>query len=292
MSLFRFAAVAALFLGLSATVSAVAQGDGDDLQPPPVPAATVPYYVASGGEARGPLALDVVLTEIRDGAILPWTPVWKPGLSAWIRAGELQELRDALAAAAPRPPPPPPRTAAASAGPVAGGRLLHRRPAGRCLGRSRPPRSRPPSSAGTVTRSTLVWRPGANGWVSAWDDPDLRALFASKPPEVPLGESMRQLMIGTWQFETDFGNGMVTSSTLHYRPDMSFSGFVTITMSGAGLTTNPVAGRWSVTGAATDRFALTLSPTGGPPGTVQLRVVDRDNLVNETDGGTARRIGD
>ncbi len=291
MSLFRFAAMAALFVGLSAGVSAVAQGDGDDLQPPPLPVATVPYYVASGGVARGPLALDVVVTEIRDGAILPWTPVWKPGLSAWIRAGELQELRDALAAAAPRPPPPPPEPPPPPPDPLPEA-IFYTADRGEVLGPLSAAEIEMAIVAGTVTRSTLVWRPGAAGWVSAWNDSELRALFAARPPEVPPGDAMRQLMIGTWEFETDFGNEMVTSSTLQYRPDMTFSGFVTIAMSGAGLTTNPVAGGWSVAGATTDRFALTLSPTGGPPGTVQLRVVDRDNLVNETDGGTARRVGD
>ena len=85
--------------------------------------------------------------------------------------------------------------------------------------------------------------------------------------------------------------GWSAKSTLEYRPDMTFSGFVTVT-AGAGPTTSPVSGAWSVSGGTSDRFALTLTPTGGKPGTVQIRVVDRDNLVNETDGGTARRIVD
>ncbi len=291
MTLFRLVVAAVLSLGLSAGVPAVAQRDGKDAQPPPPPAATVPYYVASGGDARGPLSLDVVLTEIRDGAILPWTPVWKPGLSAWIRAGELPELREALAAAAPRPPPPPPEPPSPPPDPLPEP-VFYTADGAEVNGPLTPAEIEAAIAAGSVTRSTLVWRPGAAGWVAAWDDPELRVLFAAQPPEVPPGDAMRQLMFGTWEFKTDFGKGMATSSTLQYRPDMTFSGFVTITMSGTGLTTHPVAGGWSVTGATTDRFALTLSPAGGPPGTVQLRVIDRDNLVNETDGGSARRIGE
>jgi len=291
MSLFRFVAVAALLVSLLAGGRAVAQGDGKDVQPPPPPAATVPYYVASGGEARGPLSLEVVLAQIRDGAILPWTPVWKPGLSAWIRAADLMELSEALAAAAPRPPPPPPQPPPPPPDPPPEP-IFYTADRGEVLGPLSAAEIEAAVAAGTVTRTTLVWRPGAAGWVSAWDDPALRTLFAAQPPEVPLADAMRQLMIGTWEFKTDFGEGMVTTSTLAYRPDMTFSGFVTATISGTGLTTHAVAGAWSVTGATTDRFALTLTPTGGLPGTVQLRVVDSDNLVNETDGGTARRIGE
>jgi hypothetical protein len=71
---------------------------------------------------------------------------------------------------------------------------------------------------------------------------------------------------------------------------MTYSGLVTVTMADAAVTTSQVSGGWSVTGATSDRFALTLTPGVGKAGTVQLRVVDRDNFVNETDGGTARRI--
>ena len=290
MTLFRIVVAAVLFLGLSAGVPAVAQGDGDDAQPPPTPAAAVPYYVASQGVARGPLSLDVVLTEIRDGAIAPWTPVWKPGLSAWIRAGDLPELGEALAAAVPRPPPPPPEPPLPPPDPLPE-QIYFTADGQDVRGPFSAAEIKEAVAAGDITRAMLVWRPGAAGWVAAWDDPELRALFDAQPPEVPPGEAMRQLMIGTWEFVSEFGQGMVTRTTLEYRPDMTFSGFVTITMSGAGPTTHAVAGGWSVTGATTDRFALTLSPAGGPPGTVQLRVVDRDNLVNETDGGSARRIG-
>jgi hypothetical protein len=289
---------ALLFLLTADSVAAVAEDAGvagpalaAGAGPPALPDVTIPYYVAEAGEARGPLSLDVVLAEVKDGTVLPWTLVWKPGLSGWIRAGALAELGDALAEATPRPPPPPPQPPPPP--PDLPAEEIYFIAAGEAV---RGPLSEDEIGAaiaeGSITRATLVWQPGMAGWVSAWEVPALRGHFAAKPPEVPLTDAMRQLMIGTWEFVAEYGDGMVANTTLAYRPDMTFSGFVSVTMSGTGLTTHAVSGGWSVTGATSERFALTLSPTEGKPGTVQLRVVDRDNLVNETDGGTARRIVD
>lgn len=260
-----------------------------EVHPPDVPVSTVPYYVAEAGEARGPLSLDVLLSEVRDGTVVSWTLVWKPGLSGWIRAGALPELGEALAEAAPQPPPPPPQPPAPppdlppedvyfiAAGETVRGPLSLDEVAAAI-------------AAGEITRATLVWQPGMAEWMTAWDAPALRGRFATTPPEVPGSEAMRQFMIGTWEFVSELGEGMVATTTIAYRPDMTFSGFVTVTMPGVGPATRAVEGGWSVTAAVQDRFALTLSPAEGSPGTVQLRIVDRDNLLNETDGGTARRV--
>jgi len=282
-------------LAVGGAVQAAAETGGPgiaamDIGPPPPPRATVPYYVAESGKARGPLSLELVVTEIRDGSVLPWTPVWKPGLSGWIRAGALPELADALARATPRPPPPPPEPPPPPPDPpteeiyfIAVGAEV------------KGPLSEDEIAAaiakGDITRTTMVWRQGTSAWVPAWDIPAIRRHFAATPPEVPVADTIRQMMIGTWEFVAEYGDGMVATSTLEYRADMTFSGFVTVTGT-AGPTTSAVAGQWSVAGAAGDHFALTLTPTGGKPGTVQIRVVDRDNLVNETDGGTARRLAD
>jgi hypothetical protein len=286
-------AALALAAGGAGHVAAEAAGPGTasaEAGPPPAPRVTVPYYIAEAGKSRGPLSLDLIVTEIREGTVLPWTLVWKPGLSGWIRAGALPELAEALAMATPRPPPPPPQPPPPPPDPpveeiyfVAVGKEV------------RGPLSEDEIAAaileGDITRATLVWRQGTEGWAPAWDIPAIRGHFAATPPEVPVADAIRQLMIGTWEFVAEYGDGMVAKSTLEYRPDMTFSGFVTVTGS-AGPATNAVSGAWSVSGGSSDRFALTLSPTGGKPGTVQLRVVDRDNLVNETDRGTARRIAD
>ncbi len=258
------------------------------VEPPPPPRVTVPYYIAESGKSRGPLSLDLVVTEIRQGTILPWSLVWKPGLSGWIRAGALPELADALSRAVPKPPPPPPQPPPPPPDPPA--EEIYFVAVGAEV---RGPLSEDEVAAaiakGEITRATLVWRQGTEGWAPAWDIPAIRGHFAATPPEVPVADAIRQLMIGTWEFVAEYGDGMAAKSTLEYRPDMTFSGFVTVT-AGTGPTTNAVSGAWSVSGGTSDRFALTLHPAEGEPGTVQLRVVDRDNLVNETDGGTARRI--
>ena len=110
--------------------------------------------------------------------------------------------------------------------------LLHRRRRGGARTAVRRRRSRPRSP--TAASPARLWSGGPV--LRAGSRPGMTPRSASsllrQPPEVPPGDAMRQLMIGTWEFETDFGEGMVTSSTLEYRPDMTFSGFVTITMSG------------------------------------------------------------
>ncbi len=285
--------VFALAVGGAQKAAAETAGPGpvsNDIQPPPAPRVTVPYFVAESGKSRGPLSLELVVTEIREGTILPWTLVWKPGLSGWIRAGALPELADALSRAVPKPPPPPPQPPPPPPDPPADEIYFV------AVGAEvRGPLSEDEIAAaiakGEITRATLVWRQGTEGWAPAWDIPAIRGHFAATPPEVPVADAIRRLMIGTWEFVAEYGDGMAVKSTLDYRPDMTFSGFVTVT-AGTGPTTNAVSGVWSVSGGTSDRFALTLHPAEGKPGTVQLRVVDRDNLVNETDGGTARRIAD
>ena len=41
------------------------------------------------------------------------------------------------------------------------------------------------SVKGGLTRATLVWAPGMDGWKAAGEVPDLAAVFASVPPPIP-----------------------------------------------------------------------------------------------------------
>ncbi|HEU0221787.1 MAG TPA: SPFH domain-containing protein [Paracoccaceae bacterium] len=43
------------------------------------------------------------------------------------------------------------------------------------------------AAAGSLTRATLVWAPGFEGWKAAGEVPDLAALFAAMPPPPPAG---------------------------------------------------------------------------------------------------------
>ena len=283
-------AVAGAFFAIAALVTAPIPSARAAETPPAMPVAATPYYVATAGEARGPFSLEVVLGEIRGGRVSSWTLVWKPGLSGWIRAGDLPELGDALADAVPKPPPPPPQPPTPPPPDPPAEVAYFVADAGTVRGPLSPTEIGEEIAAGRITAATLVWQPGGEAWQAAGEVPALRDIFERQPPVVPAADSMRQLMIGTWEFVTEFGDDMGARTTLEYRPDMTFSGFVTVQVAGSDPSTHAVAGVWSIAAATADRFALTLAPADGPPGTVQLRVVDRDTLVNETDGGSARRV--
>jgi hypothetical protein len=260
-------------------------------EPPAAPAMAVPYYVAEGGEARGPLSLDVLLGEIRDGAVLPWTLVWKPGLSAWIKAGALPELATALAEAVPRPPPPPPQPPEPPDDPPA--EALYFVADGTT---ARGPFSDAEISAaiatGEIGRNTFVWWPGAAGWTAAGDVPALVGRFIVKPPEVTPAEAMRQLIVGTWEFTPALGEAIGARTTLTFNADMGFAGQVAVTVADAAAEIHTVTGTWAIPEATGDGFVLALTPRNGTSTRTELRVLDRDTLVNSADGGRARRLPD
>lgn len=180
-------AVSALLHAVLLAVAAVAVRPAlaADLPPiPPLPPAATPYYVAEPAGARGPMALAILRDEVAEGAVRPWTLVWKPGLGAWIRAGGLPELATALAAAAPSPPLPPPLPPLPpSAGPVAPAWFVA------IGGEAEGPWSdevlAAAIAAGEVGRETLVWRTGSDDWVAAATVAELAGLFAVVPPPLP-----------------------------------------------------------------------------------------------------------
>jgi len=273
-----------LFLAVMASIRVAVAAE-----PPAVPAAVVPYYVAEGGETRGPLSLEVVIAGIGDGRIVPWTLVWKPGLSAWIRAGDLPELGAALAGAAPRPPPPPAQPPPPPADPPAEARYFV----------AEGDTARGPLSetevfaaiaAGAIGAETLVWQPGLPEWVRAGSLPALAGRFAPDPPDIPAAERMRQMMVGTWEFVPAPGGSTGMRTRLAFRGDMTAAGEVTVAVPGGEPLVQAVSGAWAVAEATAERFTLLLDFAGGEPGRVRLRVVDADRLANETDGGSARRL--
>ena len=264
-------------------------GSGWAAGPPAAPVPAVPYYLAEGGETRGPVSLEVVIAEIGDGRVLPWTLVWKPGLSAWIRAGDLPELAKALAGATPRPPPPPaqppppPADLPADAvyfvaegdvprGPLSEAEVLAA------------------IAAGEIGRATLLWQPGTEAWVRADTVAAFAGRFTFDPPGIPAAERMRQMMIGAWAFTPLAGDGGGVRTRLTFAGDMTVAGEVSVAVPGDAPVVRPISGEWAVEDASAERFTLLLRLTGGAPGRVVLRVVDPDTLVNETDGGSARRL--
>jgi len=112
------------------------------------------------------------------------------------------------------------------------------------------------------------------------------------PPELPPGGDLKRFMVGTWEYTTQAGQGMTTTTTIQYRDDGSYAGIVTLTMQGVGSTSQAVSGKWTVQPITADRFSLTLTPDGGVGAqTVEVRKVNDNVLENLTQGGQAHRVG-
>ena len=64
--------------------------------PPPIPGAPTEktYYVAIKGKKIGPLALNIILHNIKQGKINKETLIWHPGLPNWQEAETLEELAE------------------------------------------------------------------------------------------------------------------------------------------------------------------------------------------------------
>ncbi|HEX5725891.1 MAG TPA: SPFH domain-containing protein [Longimicrobiaceae bacterium] len=81
------------------------QGQPRGATPPPLPG-QAQFFVAAGGAHTGPHALDALRQQAASGALTRDTLVWKEGMAAWTRAGEVAELAPVFGAV---PPPLPPQ---------------------------------------------------------------------------------------------------------------------------------------------------------------------------------------
>ena len=71
------------------------------MTPPPVPGVT--YYVAVNGQATGPYDLSALKQMKATGQFTPESLVWKAGMSEWVKAGTIDELKSIVVI----PPIPP-----------------------------------------------------------------------------------------------------------------------------------------------------------------------------------------
>ncbi|NOT76408.1 MAG: SPFH domain-containing protein [Cyclobacteriaceae bacterium] len=71
--------------------------------PPPLPG-FAPYHVAVGGSQQGPFNADTLKQMVAQGTLTSETLVWKAGMAAWTKAGEVADLKPILESA---PPPLP-----------------------------------------------------------------------------------------------------------------------------------------------------------------------------------------
>ena len=74
--------------------------------PPPVPGAAVAFYIAVNGQQQGPYNLQTLQTMIQQGSLTRDTLIWKQGMAAWTKAGDVTEVSSLFGAV---PPPLPPQ---------------------------------------------------------------------------------------------------------------------------------------------------------------------------------------
>lgn len=72
--------------------------------PPPIPT----YMLAINGQQSGPFSIPQLQQLAQKGKINAQTYVWKPGMSEWIMAGQVDELKNIFIPNTPPPPPMPP----------------------------------------------------------------------------------------------------------------------------------------------------------------------------------------
>ena len=70
--------------------------------PPPVPA--VAYHIAVNGQATGPFNLSVIAQMVNAGQINGDTLVWKNGMTEWMKAATVDELKGLFSVMPPIPP--------------------------------------------------------------------------------------------------------------------------------------------------------------------------------------------
>ena len=70
--------------------------------PPPVP--VVAYHIAVNGQATGPFDLNVLQQMATLGQFTADSLVWKNGMSEWVKAGTIDELKSMFVVMPPIPP--------------------------------------------------------------------------------------------------------------------------------------------------------------------------------------------
>jgi membrane protease subunit (stomatin/prohibitin family) len=74
--------------------------------PPPIPNASIQYFVAVDGQQQGPFNLQAIDLMVKQGQLTRDMLVWKQGMPTWTKAGEAGDLTNFFGAI---PPPLPPQ---------------------------------------------------------------------------------------------------------------------------------------------------------------------------------------
>ena len=84
-------------------MSGINQPLQNGMTPPPVPIVT--YHLAVNGQATGPFDIATLTQMVTTGQFTASSLVWKAGMSAWVRADSVDELKGLFANAMPPIPP-------------------------------------------------------------------------------------------------------------------------------------------------------------------------------------------
>ncbi|MBN2181937.1 MAG: SPFH domain-containing protein [Sedimentisphaerales bacterium] len=69
------------------------QKEASGATPPPLPQ-SVKYYVVIGGQQAGPFDISVLQKQVQDGQLTPQTLVWRNGMTDWLPAVQVEELKN------------------------------------------------------------------------------------------------------------------------------------------------------------------------------------------------------
>ncbi len=72
----------------------------------PSPISRIVYHVAVNGQATGPFDLAVLNHMVASGQFTAESLVWKAGMTQWVKAGTIDDLKDMFSSAPPVPPTP------------------------------------------------------------------------------------------------------------------------------------------------------------------------------------------
>lgn len=83
-------------------MSGINQPVQSSVTPPPIPIAT--YHIAVNGQATGPYDINTLNHMVTTGQFSAGSLVWKPGMSEWVKAETVDELKPMFAVMPPIPP--------------------------------------------------------------------------------------------------------------------------------------------------------------------------------------------
>jgi hypothetical protein len=74
--------------------------------PPPIPGAQTSFFIADGGQQKGPFTMEQLREEVTAGRLARGTLAWRSGMPNWVSADTIPEL-SGLFVSVPPPLPKP-----------------------------------------------------------------------------------------------------------------------------------------------------------------------------------------